>query len=146
MRFKFLSQKPMHHKYFLRTWGSTGGGEECQRFKVLRSRVYPYGQLPTIKVLRSRIYTLTQFSAVDEALFALFSWNWAFSERLELRFCLEKRCLYWMIFVIRILTYAPETASKMGVSKIIAWKKQILVLALCTYWVRRHRPYLNYIL
>ena len=29
--------------------GGGGGGGECQRIKVLRSRVYPLGQLPTIK-------------------------------------------------------------------------------------------------
>ena len=28
--------------------GGGGGGGECQRIKVLRSRVYPLGQLPTI--------------------------------------------------------------------------------------------------
>ena len=27
-----------------------GGGGKCQRIKVLRSRVYPLGQLPTIKL------------------------------------------------------------------------------------------------
>ena len=31
--------------------GGGGGGGECQRIKVLRSRVYPLGQLPTIKYL-----------------------------------------------------------------------------------------------
>ena len=30
--------------------GGGGGGGECQRIKVLRSRVYPLGQLPTIKI------------------------------------------------------------------------------------------------
>ena len=29
--------------------GGGGGGGECQRIKVMRSRVYPLGQLPTIK-------------------------------------------------------------------------------------------------
>ena len=28
--------------------GGRGGGGECQRIKVLRSRVFPLGQLPTI--------------------------------------------------------------------------------------------------
>ena len=61
----------------------------------------------------------THFSAVDKAVFAFFSQNGGFSEHLELRFCLEKGCLNSMIFVIRILTYAPKTASKLGASKII---------------------------
>ena len=32
--------------------GGGGGGGECQRIKVLRSRVYPLGQLSTINLLK----------------------------------------------------------------------------------------------
>ena len=36
--------------------GGGGGGGECQRIKVLRSRVYPLGQLPTFNAyLRDNI-------------------------------------------------------------------------------------------
>ena len=35
--------------------GDGGGGGECQRIKVLRSRVYPLGQLPTINIDSSLI-------------------------------------------------------------------------------------------
>ena len=34
--------------------GGVGGAGECQRIKVMRSRVYPNGHLPTIKAVRSR--------------------------------------------------------------------------------------------
>ena len=61
----------------------------------------------------------THFTPVDEALFSLFSQNGGFAEHLELRFCLEIRCLNYMIFVIGILTYAPKAASKRGASKIL---------------------------
>ena len=59
----------------------------------------------------------THFTPVDEALFALFSQNGGVLKHLELRFCLEIRCLNYMIFVIGILTYVAKTASKRGASK-----------------------------
>ena len=108
--------------FFWVGWWWWGG--ECQRIKVLRSRVYPLGQLPTINKEINKINI--QFRSDTNLKSSLILWIYLFIWK---RFLCSSGLLIFKLLLYTVYTRKIFGKEALFFSAIITWKKEELLFS-----------------